>query len=128
MSSQSASAAVVACRISRGTRRRVACTGAARRSGGRSGGLAEKSVVHDKLARARAVVDSARSYLYQSLAEAEQSVQTQPRLSIEQGSPLALAGSHGWSQPTRRSIGKVLLGRESDWPFDYLWAGDAATG
>jgi alkylation response protein AidB-like acyl-CoA dehydrogenase len=124
-------------------------------------GLADKPVVQDKLARARAVVDAARSYLYGSLAEAEGVLQTQPKLSIEQGLPLALAGSfaieaateavnlvhscagtsgirneqrfqqyfrdvhtisqHAFSSPSRfESVGKLMLGREGDWPFYYL--------
>jgi len=124
-------------------------------------GLADKPVVQDKLARARAAVDAARTYLYSSLAAADETVRTQPRLSIEQGIPLALAGSHAveaacqavdlvhscagtsgirnaqrfqqyfrdvhtisqhaFASPNRfESIGKLILGRESDWPFYYL--------
>jgi alkylation response protein AidB-like acyl-CoA dehydrogenase len=124
-------------------------------------GLADRPVVQDKLARARAAVDAARSYLYSSLAAAEEVVRTQPRLSIEQGIPLALAGSnaieaagravdlvhscvgtsgirneqrfqqyfrdvhtisqHAFASPSRfESVGKLMLGRESDWPFYYL--------
>jgi alkylation response protein AidB-like acyl-CoA dehydrogenase len=123
--------------------------------------LADRPVVQDKLARARATVDAARSYLYGALAEAEDVVRTQPRLSIEQGIPLALAASHAteaamqavdlvqscagtsgireeqrfqqyfrdvhtisqhaFASASRfESIGKLLLGRESDWPFYYL--------
>lgn len=125
------------------------------------GRLADKSVVQDKLARARAVVQSARAYLYQSLADAEQFVLTEPRLTIEQGIPLALSASHAvesactavdlvhscagtsavrtesrfqqyfrdvhtisqhafLSAARFESIGKLLLDRESDWPFYYL--------
>jgi alkylation response protein AidB-like acyl-CoA dehydrogenase len=106
-------------------------------------------------------VDAARSYLYGALSEAETILQTQPKLSIEQGVPLALAGSfaidaatqavdlvhgcvgtsgirnelrfqqyfrdvhtisqHAFASPNRfESVGKLLLGRESDWPFYYL--------
>jgi indole-3-acetate monooxygenase len=124
-------------------------------------GLADKPVVQERLARARAAVDAARSYLYGSLSEAEEIVQTQPKLSIEQGIPLALAASHaieaaiqavdlvhscagttGIREEQRfqqyfrdvhtmsqhafvsssrfESVGKLLLGRESDWPFYYL--------
>jgi alkylation response protein AidB-like acyl-CoA dehydrogenase len=124
-------------------------------------GLADKPVVQDKLARARATVDAARGYLYGSLAAADEAVRTQPRLSLEQGIPLALAGSHAieaacqavdlvhscvgtsgirnehsfqryfrdvhtvsqhaFASPSRfESIGKLILGRESDWPFYYL--------
>jgi alkylation response protein AidB-like acyl-CoA dehydrogenase len=124
-------------------------------------GLADKAMVQDKLARAQASVDAARSYLYSSLAAAEEVAQTQPKLRIEQGIPLALAGSyaveaacqavdlvhgcagtsgirneHGFQQYFRdvhtisqhafasasrfESIGKLLLGHDSDWPFYYL--------
>jgi len=124
-------------------------------------GLADKPVVQDKLARARAAVDAARSYLYGALAAAEETVRTQPRLSLEQGMPLALAGSHAVEAATQavdlvhscvgtsgirneqpfqqylrdvhtisqhafasasrfESVGKLMLGRESDWPFYAL--------
>lgn len=124
-------------------------------------GLADKPVVQDKLARARALVDAARSYLYSSLAEAEAVLQSQPKLTIEQGTPLALAASfaadaatqavdlvhscvgtsgirdelpfqryfrdvhtisqHAFVSASRfESVGKLMLGRESDWPFYYL--------
>lgn len=123
--------------------------------------LADKPVVQDKLARARAAVDAARGYLYGALAAADEVVRTQPKLGIEQGIPLALAGSHAieaagqavdlvhscvgtsgirdelrfqqyfrdvhtisqhaFASPSRfESVGKLLLGRESDWPFYYL--------
>jgi alkylation response protein AidB-like acyl-CoA dehydrogenase len=123
--------------------------------------LADRPVVQERLARARAAVDAARDYLYGSLAAAEAAVRTQPRLSIEQGIPLALAGSHAieaanqavdlvhgcvgtsgirnelrfqqyfrdvhtisqhaFASPSRfESVGKLLLGHESDWPFYYL--------
>jgi alkylation response protein AidB-like acyl-CoA dehydrogenase len=124
-------------------------------------GLADKPIVQDRLARARAAVDAARVYLYGSLGEAEEAVRSQPRLSIEQGIPLALAGSYAVDAAARavdlvhscvgtsgirnaqrfqqyfrdvhtisqhafasagrfESAGKLLLGRESDWPFYYL--------
>ena len=124
-------------------------------------GLADRPVVQDKLARARAAVDAARSYLYGALAAAEEAVETQTKLSIEQGIPLALAASHAieaaiqavdlvhscagtsgirnelrfqqyfrdvhtmsqhaFASPARfESVGKLMLGRESDWPFYYL--------
>lgn len=123
--------------------------------------LADKPVVQDKLARARATVDAARRYLYSALAEAEEVVRTQPRLSLEQGIPLALAASYAIEAATQavdlvqscvgtsgireeqrfqqyfrdihtmsqhafvsssrfESVGKLMLGRESDWPFYYL--------
>lgn len=124
-------------------------------------GLADKPVVQDQLARARAGVDAARAYLYGALAAADEAVQTQPTLTIEQGIPLALAASHAveaagqavdlvhhsagtsgirnelrfqqyfrdvhtisqhaFVSPARfESVGKLLLGRESDWPFYAL--------
>lgn len=124
-------------------------------------GLADKPIMQDKLARARAAVDAARSYLYSSLATADEIVRTQPKLSIEQGVPLALAGSYAVEAATQvvdlvhscagtsgirneqrfqryfrdvhtisqhafvssarfESIGKLMLGRQSDWPFYYL--------
>ena len=124
-------------------------------------GLADKPVVQEKLARARAAVDAARSYLYDALTGAEEILRTEPRLSIEQGVPLALAASHGVEAAVQavdlvqncagtagirnerrfqqyfrdvhtisahafastarfESIGKLLLGRPSDWPFYYL--------
>lgn len=124
-------------------------------------GLADKPVVQERLARARAITDAARSYLYDTLSSTEEMLQTEPRLRIEQGIPLALAASHGveaamqaidlvqscagtagirderrFQQHFRdvhtisqhafastarfESIGKLLLGRPSDWPFYYL--------
>jgi alkylation response protein AidB-like acyl-CoA dehydrogenase len=123
--------------------------------------LADKPVVQDALARARATVDAARSYLYATLAQAERDVQGDQKLSVAQGLPLALAASHAaeaaceavdlvhrcagtsgiraeqrfqqyfrdvhtisqhaFASPARfESAGKVLLGRDSDWPFYYL--------
>jgi alkylation response protein AidB-like acyl-CoA dehydrogenase len=124
-------------------------------------GLADKPVVQDKLARARALLEAARCYLYSSLAQAEAILESEPKLSIEQGIPVALAGSfateaagravdlvhscigtsgirneqrfqqyfrdvhtlsqHAFASPSRfESVGKLMLGRESDWPFYYL--------
>jgi alkylation response protein AidB-like acyl-CoA dehydrogenase len=123
--------------------------------------LADKPVVQDQLARARAGVDAARAYLYAALAAADEAVQTQPGLTTEQGIPLALAASHAveaasqavdlvhrcagtsgirneyrfqqyfrdvhtisqhaFVSPARfESVGKLLLGRASDWPFYAL--------
>jgi indole-3-acetate monooxygenase len=56
-------------------------------------GLADKPTVQDRIARARAEVEAARSYLYGAVAEAWEHVQSGPRLDIEHGMPLALAGS-----------------------------------
>jgi indole-3-acetate monooxygenase len=124
-------------------------------------GLADKPVVQDKIARARAVVDAARSYLYEALAEAEELLETQPRLDVKQGMPIALSASfateaavqavdlvhacagtagirdeqpfqryfrdvhtlsqHAFASASRfESVGKLMLGRESDWPFYAL--------
>lgn len=124
-------------------------------------GLADRPVVQDKLARARAGVDAARAYLYSSLAAADRFVATEPKLTIEAGLPIALAASHAVESATAavdlvhacagttgireearfqryfrdvhtisqhafasaarfESVGKVMLGRESDWPFYYL--------
>jgi len=63
--------------------------------------LADKPVVQDALARARATLDAARSYLYATLAQAEQDVQNQPKLTLEQGLPLALAASHATESACR---------------------------
>jgi alkylation response protein AidB-like acyl-CoA dehydrogenase len=123
--------------------------------------LADKPVVQDKLARARATLDAGRAYLYTALADAEEAVRTEPRLTIAQGIPLALAASHAveavketvnlvhacagtsgiraeqrfqqyfrdvhtisqhaFVSPARfESVGKLVLNRESDWPFYYL--------
>lgn len=123
--------------------------------------LADRPVVQDRLARARAAVDAARAYLYAALARAEEDVRTLPRLDIEHGIPLALAASHAveaaatavdlvhgcagasgirheqpfaqhfrdvhtisqhaFVSPARfESVGKLMLGRESDWPLYYV--------
>jgi alkylation response protein AidB-like acyl-CoA dehydrogenase len=123
--------------------------------------LADKPVVQEKLARARATDDAARSYLYSALAEADEVVRTEPRLGIEQGLPLTLAASHAVESAVQavdlvhscagtsgiraeqrfqqyfrdvhtmsqhafasagrfESAGKLMLGRESDWPLYYL--------
>lgn len=123
--------------------------------------LADRQVVQDQVARAKAMVDAARSYLYASLADAEEAVRSQPRLTIEQGIPLALAASHAgeaaanavdlvhscagtsgirnelrfqqyfrdvhtltqhafMSASRFESVGKLMLGRESDWALYYL--------
>jgi alkylation response protein AidB-like acyl-CoA dehydrogenase len=123
--------------------------------------LADRPAVQDHVARARATVDAARSYLYGSLADGRDYVESAPRLDVEHGLPLALAASyaiesacqavqmvhacagtsgiragqrferhfrdvhtisqHAFASPARfESAGKLLLGRESDWPFYYL--------
>jgi alkylation response protein AidB-like acyl-CoA dehydrogenase len=123
--------------------------------------LADKSMVQERLARAQAGVDAARRYLYGELETADGILRLAPRLSLDQGLPLALAASHGveaacsavdlvhscvgtsgirnehrfqqyfrdihtvsqhaFASTSRfESIGKVMLGRPSDWPFYYL--------
>lgn len=123
--------------------------------------IADRQVVQDRVARARAVVDAARSYIQVTATAALEFVQTAPKLDMEHGLPLALAGSfgieasaqavdlvhacagtsairgerpfekyfrdvhtltqHAFSSPSRfESIGKLLLGRETDWGFYYL--------
>jgi alkylation response protein AidB-like acyl-CoA dehydrogenase len=123
--------------------------------------IADRPVVQDRIARARAVVDAARSYIYATAAEAWAYVQTAPKLDMEHGLPLALAGSfgveasvqavdlvhacagtsaireerpfqkyfrdihtlqqHAFSSASRfESVGKIMLGRESDWAFYNL--------
>jgi alkylation response protein AidB-like acyl-CoA dehydrogenase len=116
---------------------------------------ARESLVQEMVAAA------VRSYLYEALSSAEEALQTQAKLSIDQGIPLALSASfateaagqavdlvhsragtsgirnalpfqrhfrdvhtlsqHAFVSPSRfESVGKLMLGRESDWPFYYL--------
>lgn len=124
--------------------------------------LADRSIVQDRIARARAAVDAARSYVEKAVGQAWQHTQETGKLiSMEYGIPMALAGSyaheatcqavdlvqsvvgttgiraeqrfqqyfrdvhtvsqHAFSSPSRfESVGKILLGRESDWAFYYL--------
>jgi indole-3-acetate monooxygenase len=124
-------------------------------------GLADRPVVQDRVARARAVVDAARSYMYEALANAEEFLETGPRLTVQEGMPIALSASfateaaveaidlvhacagtagirdeqpfqryfrdvhtlsqHAFASASRfESVGKLMLGRESDWPFYAL--------
>ncbi len=123
--------------------------------------LADRPIVQERVARARAMIDAGRRNLYSTIRDAEEFVGTAARINIEHGIPLALAGAHaiesaceavdlvhrsaGTSaikeeQPFQRyfrdvhtvsqhafasaarleSLGKLLLGRESDWAFYYL--------
>jgi alkylation response protein AidB-like acyl-CoA dehydrogenase len=123
--------------------------------------IADKPVVQDRVARARATVDAARHYIYGTAQAAWDYVQTHEKLDMEHGLPLALAGSYGieasahvadlvhacagtsairdelpfqkyfrdihtlqqhaFSSAARfESVGKIMLGRESDWGFYYL--------
>jgi alkylation response protein AidB-like acyl-CoA dehydrogenase len=125
-------------------------------------GLADRPVVQDRIARARAHVEAGWSYVESAVTKAyEHTLQTGERIGVEYGIPMALAGSHGheaaaqavdlihsvvgtsgiraeqrfqqyfrdvhtvsqhaFSSPSRfESVGKLLLGRESDWGFYYL--------
>jgi alkylation response protein AidB-like acyl-CoA dehydrogenase len=125
-------------------------------------GLADKPVVQERVARARAYVDAGRRSLYGALADAWEYVQSGRQLDMELGIPLALAASfaveascnavdlvhscagtsaireahrfqqyfrdvhtlsqHAFATPNSRyeSLGKLLLGRETDWVFYYL--------
>jgi alkylation response protein AidB-like acyl-CoA dehydrogenase len=125
-------------------------------------GLADRPIVQDRLARARAHVEAGWSYIAHAVTQAyEQTMQSGERIGLEQGIPLALAGSfgheaacqavdlvqsvvgtsgiraelrfqqyfrdvhtvsqHAFSSPSRfESVGKLLLGRQSDWGFYYL--------
>src|SRR5207249_4701278 len=124
-------------------------------------GLADKPIAQDRIARARAYVDAARSYVYGTVEAAWEYATSGPRVDMEHGIPLALAGSfamdaachavdlvhavtgttgireerrfqqyfrdahtvsqHAFSSASRfESLGKLMLGRESDWPFYYL--------
>jgi len=123
--------------------------------------IADKPVVQDRVARARASVDAARHYVYGVAEAAMDYVASHEKLDLAHGLPLALAGSYGieasaqavdlvhacagtsairderpfqeyfrdihtlqqhaFSSAARfESVGKVLLGRESDWAFYYL--------
>ncbi|MGE0542031.1 MAG: acyl-CoA dehydrogenase family protein [Dehalococcoidia bacterium] len=124
--------------------------------------LADRTNVQDGVARARAQIDAARSYIQTTVSDAWQFVQrtSSPRITVAEGVPLGLAGSFGMQsavqavdrvyelagttairdeQPFQRyfrdvqtlrqhaiasanrfeSLGKILLGRQSDWGFYY---------
>jgi indole-3-acetate monooxygenase len=124
-------------------------------------GLADKPVVQERVARARAYVEAARSYLHATVGDAWDAVQTTARLDIPLGISTALSGSfameaattavdlvhasagttaireeqrfqqyfrdvhtisqHAFSSASRfESLGKLILGRETDWAFYYL--------
>lgn len=123
--------------------------------------LADRSRVQDGVARARAQVEAARSYIYSTVREAWQYVQSGPRITVNEGVPLGLAASfgvhsavqamdivyelagttaireeHPFQQRFRdvqtlrqhaiasvnrfESLGKIMLGRQSDWAFYYV--------
>jgi len=125
-------------------------------------GLADRPVAQDRIARAKAAIDAGMSYIERSVQRAyEHTLMSGDRIGVEQGIPLALAGSYGheaanqavdlvhsvvgtsgiraeqrfqqyfrdvhtvsqhaFSTPSRfESIGKLLLGRETDWAFYTL--------
>jgi indole-3-acetate monooxygenase len=123
--------------------------------------IADRAMVQDRLARARALVDAARSYVYATARAACEYLSSAPKLDFAHSLPLALAGSfgieasaqavdlvhacagssairderpfqkyfrdvhtltqHAFSSASRyESVGKIMLGRESDWAFYYL--------
>ena len=55
--------------------------------------LGDRPVVQDRIARARALIDAGRHYLYGAYGEAWEYVQSGRRIELAQGMPLALAGS-----------------------------------
>jgi alkylation response protein AidB-like acyl-CoA dehydrogenase len=124
-------------------------------------GLADKPTAQDRVARARALIDAARSYVYTAVEDAWAFVQSGRRITVVQGVPLGLAGTFGVDAALRavqivhevagttafrdehrfqqyfrdvhtisqhafaaagryESLGKLLLGRPSDWPFHYV--------
>ncbi len=125
-------------------------------------GLADRPVAQDRIARAKAAIEAGMSYVERSVQRAyEHTLASGARIGIEQGIPLALAGSYGheaanqavdlvhwvvgtsgiraeqrfqqyfrdvhtvsqhaFSTPSRfELVGKLLLGRETDWAFYTL--------
>src|SRR3712207_3447001 len=119
-------------------------------------GLADKPVVQERIARAQAYVNAARSSIHNAVEQAWAYAQAAERVDLTHGMPLALAGSfameaattavdlvhasagtsaireeqrfqqyfrdvhtlsqHAFSSPSRfESLGKLMLGRETDW-------------
>ncbi len=58
-------------------------------------GLGDRPVVQDRIARARALIESGSSYIETAVSRAYDFVLGGPRLDIEHGMDIALAGSHG---------------------------------
>jgi indole-3-acetate monooxygenase len=124
--------------------------------------LADRSTVQDGVARARAQIDAAHSYIHTTVSDAWQFVHRDgsPRITVNEGVPLGLAGSFGVQSAVQavdrvyelagttaireehpfqqyfrdvqtlrqhaiasvnrfESLGKILLGRQSDWGFYY---------
>jgi alkylation response protein AidB-like acyl-CoA dehydrogenase len=125
-------------------------------------GLADRPVVQERAARARALIDAGRRNLYAAVGEAQEFIKSAGRIDLDRGINLAMAGAfaidvacqavdmihacagttafrtehrfqqyfrdvhtlsqHAFATPSGRfeSLGKLMLGRESDWPFYYL--------
>jgi alkylation response protein AidB-like acyl-CoA dehydrogenase len=124
--------------------------------------LADRSTAQDGVARARAQLDAARSYIRTTVLDAWDFVRSEgsPRITVAEGVPLGLAGSFGVQAAVQvvdrvyelagttaireehpiqqyfrdvqtlrqhaiasanrfESLGKILLGRQSDWGFYY---------
>ncbi|HZQ37296.1 MAG TPA: acyl-CoA dehydrogenase family protein, partial [Dehalococcoidia bacterium] len=63
--------------------------------------LADRPVVQDGVARAKAQIDAARSYVYTAMGEAWEFVQAGQRLTAREGLPIALAASRGMEAAVR---------------------------
>ena len=124
-------------------------------------GLSDRAIIQDRVARAKAMLDAARVYLYRALDDAWAYLSTGANITHAQGIPVQLASchaietagkvvdlvhaavgttgirnehrfqqyfrdvhtvsQHAFGSPTRfESVGKLLLGKESDWEFFYL--------
>ena len=123
--------------------------------------LGDRSTIQDRVARATAMLEASRAYLYRALDDAWDHLQTGARISPEHGIPVQLASchavetagravdlvhasvgttgirnehrfqqyfrdvhtvsKHAFGSPDRfESVGKLLLGKASDWAFFYL--------
>jgi len=123
--------------------------------------LSDRAKNQDRVARAKAMVDASRSYLYRVLDDTWAYPSTGAKITPEQGIPVQLAScyaietagkvvdlvhsavgttgirdeyrfqqyfrdvhtvsQHAFGSPERfESVGKLLLGKESDWGFFYL--------
>jgi alkylation response protein AidB-like acyl-CoA dehydrogenase len=123
--------------------------------------LADRAVVQDQVARARAMIEAGRAAVYQSVGDAWEYVNSGPRITTNEGISMALASSfgvelavkavdllqglagttgiraehpfqqyfrdihtinqHALANASRfESLGKIILGRQSDWAFYYL--------
>lgn len=123
--------------------------------------LGDRPTIQDRLARAKAMVDAARSYLYRTLDDTWTYLARGAKITPDQGIPVQLAASHAIESAVKavdllhtcagttgirnehrfqqhlrdihtvsqhafgsaerfESIGKLLLGKTSDWGFFYL--------